>query len=120
RALDTAMASWKQGPFSIPGLYQPGSAAYGEGRGLFYQRPSRRPEDAAHHAATPRRRFDPHRLPPGLIQVVGHTRDKRSRELLALPHEEPRDGVLRHLVTDGTTLHYHPGTPPTARPGEAV
>ncbi|MGZ3457291.1 MAG: metallophosphoesterase [Archangium sp.] len=120
RALDTAVAAWKQGPFSIPGLYHPGSAAYGEGRGIFYQRPSLRPEDAAHRAATPRRRFDPHRLPPGLTQVVGHTRDKRSRELLALPHEEARDGVLRYLVTDGTTLHYRPGTPPPAGPGEAV
>jgi hypothetical protein len=120
RALDTAVAAWKQGPLSIPGLHQPGSAAYGEGRGIFYQRPSLLPEDAAHRAATPRRRFDPHRLPPGLTQVVGHTRDKRSRELLALPHEEARDGVLRYLVTDGTTLHYRPGTPPPASPREAV
>ena len=120
RALDTAVAAWKQGPLSIPGLYHPGSAVYGEGRGIFYQRPSLRPEDAAHRAATPRRRFDPRRLPPGLIQVVGHTRDKRSRELLALPQEEARDGVLRHLVTDGTTLHYRPGAPPPTGPGEAV
>ncbi len=120
RVLDTAVAAWKEGPFSIPGLHQPGSAAYGEGRGIFYQRPSLRPEDAAHRAATPRRRFDPHRLPPGLTQVVGHTRDKRSRELLSLPLEETRDGVVRHLVTDGTTLHYRPGAPPPANPGEAV
>ena len=56
----------------------------------------------------------------GLTQVVGHTRDKRSRELLALPHEGARDGVLRHLVTDGTTLHYRLGTPPPTGPGEAV
>ena len=120
RALAAAVAQWKEGPFSIPGLYQPGSAAYGEGRGIFYQRPSLRPEDAAHRAATPRRRFDPHRLPSGLTQVVGHTRDKRSRELLALPREGARDGVLRYLVTDGTTLHYHLGTPPPTGPGEAV
>ncbi len=121
RVLDTAVAAWKQqGPFSLPGLHQPGNATYGEGRGIFYQRPSLRPEDAAHRAATPRRRFDPHRLPPGLVQVVGHTRDKRSRELLALPLEELRDGVLRYLVTNGASLHYSPGTPPPARPGEAV
>jgi hypothetical protein len=120
RVLDTAVAAWQQGPFSIPGLHQPGNATYGEGRGIFYQRPSLRPEDAAHRAATPRRRFDPHQLPPGLVQVVGHTRDKRSRELLALPLEELRDGVLRHLVTDGATLHYSPGTPPPARPGQAM
>ncbi|HEY0095863.1 MAG TPA: transcriptional regulator, partial [Archangium sp.] len=120
RTLDTAVAAWKQGPFSMPGLHQPGSAAYGEGRGIFYQRPSLRPEDAAHRAATPRRRFDPYQLPPGLTQVVGHTRDKRSRELLALPHEAPRDGVLRHLVTNGTTLQYRHGPPPPTGSGEAV
>ncbi|MFY0571891.1 metallophosphoesterase [Archangium lansingense] len=120
RALATAVAQWKEGPFSIPGLYQPGSASYGEGRGIFYHRPSLRPEDAAQRAATPRRRFDPHRLPPGLTQVVGHTRDKRSRELLAQPREGTRDGVLRYLVTDGTTLHYRHGAPPPAGPDEAV
>lgn len=120
RVLDTAVAAWKQGPFSIPGLHHPGSAASGEGRGIFYQRPSQRPEDAAVCAATPRRRFDPHRLPAGLTQVVGHTRDKKSRELLALPHEAPQDGVLRYLATDGTTLHYRAGTPLPARPGEAA
>ena len=120
QALTTAVATWKQGPFSMPGLYQPGSAAYGEGRGIFYHRPSLLPQDAAHRAATPRRRFDPHRLPPGLTQVVGHTRDKRTRELLALPREGTRDGVLRFLVTDGTTLQYHLGTPPPTGPGEAV
>ncbi|QRK10165.1 metallophosphoesterase [Archangium violaceum] len=120
RALDEAVADWKQGPFSIPGLHHPGSAAYGEGRGIFYQRASLLPEDAPWRAATPRRRFDPYRLPPGLVQVVGHTRDKRSRELLMLPLEETRDGVLRHLVTDGTTLHYRHGPPPPTGPGEAV
>jgi hypothetical protein len=120
RALDAAVAAWKGGPLSVPGLYQPGSAAYGEGRGIFYQRPSLLPEDAAHRAATPRRRFDPHRLPPGLTQVVGHTRDKRNRELLALPREGARDGVLRYLITDGATLRYHPGAPPPASPHEAV
>jgi len=120
RTLATAVAQWKEGPFSLPGLHQPGSAAYGEGRGIFYHRPSLRPEDATHRAATPRRRFDPHRLPPGLTQVVGHTRDKRSRELLSLPREGARDGVLRYLVTNGTTLHYSLGAPPPTGPGEAV
>lgn len=120
RALDTAVAAWKQGPLSISGLYHPGSATSGEGRGIFYQRPSLRPEDAAWHAVTPRRRFNPHRLPLGLVQVVGHTRDKRSRELLALPHAQARDGVLRTLVTDGTTLAYRHGPPPPTGPGEAV
>jgi len=120
QTLDAAVAGWKEGPLVIPGLHHPGSASYGEGRGIFYQRASLRSEDAAHHAATPRRRFHPCRLPPGLTQVVGHTRDKRSRELLELPASEARDGVLRHLVTDGTAVHYHLGAPPPSGPGEAV
>lgn len=119
-ALDAAVAAWTEGPLRIPGLHHPGNAEDGEGRGIFYQRASLRPEDAARHASTPRRRFDPHRLPAGLTQVVGHTRDKRSRELLSLPLEEVRDGALRFLVTDGTHLHYRAGTPPAAGPGEAV
>lgn len=120
RALDQAVASWKHGPFIIPGLHHPGSAMYGEGRGIFYQRPSLLPEDAARHALTPRRRFNPHRLPPGLVQVVGHTRDKRSRELLGATGEAPRDGVLRHLVTDGARLQYGVGAPPPIGEREAA
>ncbi|ATB29148.1 metallophosphoesterase [Melittangium boletus] len=120
RALDEALNAWDgRGPFSIPSLYQPGNARYGEGRGIFYQRPSLLPEEAALRALTPRRRFDPRRLPPGLTQVVGHTRDKRCRELLALPPDS-HDGVLRHLVTDGSSLDYRLGPPPHTGPGEAV
>lgn len=119
-ALDTAVAAWTDGPLTLPGLHQPGSAAYGEGRGIFYQRPSLQPEDAERVRGTPRRRFDPRRLPLGLTQVVGHTRDKRTRELLALPPGPVRDGVLRHLVTDGTRVTYAHGTPPPPGPEEAV
>jgi hypothetical protein len=119
RALDEAVEGWKGGRLVIPGLHHPGSADYGEGRGIFYHRPSLRPEEAERTRVTPRRRFDPHRLPLGLTQVVGHTRDKRSRELLCLPGEV-RDGVLRHLVTDGGRLAYAHGTPARTGPGEAV
>ncbi len=51
--------------------------------------------------------------------MVGHTRDKRSRELLRLPGEV-RDGVLRHLSTDGTRVAYAHGTPREAQTREAV
>jgi hypothetical protein len=120
RALDTAVSAWTHGPLRIPRLHQPGSASGGEGRGIFYHRPSLRPEDAAHRAATPRRRFDPFQLPSGLTQVVGHTRDKRNRELLALPTGELHDGVLRYLVTDGIRLDYQSGPLPALHAGEAA
>ncbi len=119
-AMDTAVAAWTDGPLAVPGLHQPGDALKGEGVGIFYQRPSLKPEDAERVRTTPRRRFDPRRLPAGLTQVVGHTRDKRSRELLGFPTAETRDGVVRHLVTDGTRVHYAHGAPPPVKPGEAV
>ncbi|HEX8706583.1 MAG TPA: metallophosphoesterase [Myxococcaceae bacterium] len=119
RTLDAAVQSWQSGRFIIPGLHHPGRADYGEGRGIFYHRPSLRPDEAERTRVTPRRRFDPRRLPLGLTQAVGHTRDKRSRELLCLPGEV-RNGVLRHLVTDGHRLAYAHGTPTKTSPGEAV
>ncbi|WP_426755496.1 metallophosphoesterase [Myxococcus sp. Y35] len=119
-ALDAAVAGWTRGPLVIPGLHHPGDAAHGEGTGIFYQRPSLLPEDAERVRGTPRRRFDPRRLPPGLTQVVGHTRDKRSRAMLGLPPTGARDGVLRHLVTDGTRVDYAHGAPPPPAPGAAM
>ncbi|MFP2933720.1 transcriptional regulator, partial [Pyxidicoccus sp. 3LG] len=119
-AVDAAVAAWTGGPLVVPGLHRPGDAAGGEGVGIFYQRPSLRPEDAEKVRETPRRRFDPRRLPTGLTQVVGHTRDKKVRELLGLTPTEARDGVLRHLVTAGARVDYAHGAPPPPRPGEAV
>ncbi|MGE6760229.1 metallophosphoesterase [Corallococcus interemptor] len=116
--MDRAVAAWKGGPLVLPGLHHPGNAKDGEGVGIFYQRPSLAPEDAERVRGTPRRRFDPRRLPLGLSQVVGHTRDKRVRELVS--PGPVRDGVLRHLVTDGTRVDYAHGPPPTTGPGEAV
>ena len=121
-ALDAAVDAWRAGPLVIPGLHQPGSVAVGEGRGIFYHRPSLRPEDAAEVRRTPRRRFDPRTLPRGLMQVVGHTRDKKSRELLGLQAEGGSgvDGVLRHLVTDGQAVRYRLGPPAPHGEDEAV
>lgn len=119
QALDAAVDAWQGGRLVVPKLHHPGSADYGEGRGIFYHRPSLRPEDAERTRLTPRRRFDPRRLPAGLTQVVGHTRDKRSRELLGLSGDV-RDGVLRYLITDGRYITYAHGTPAGSRPEDAV
>jgi hypothetical protein len=119
QALEAAVDAWQGGRLIVPQLHHPGSADHGEGRGIFYQRPSLRPDEAERTRVTPRRRFDPRRLPAGLTQVVGHTRDKRSRELLCLPGDV-RDGVLRHLVTDGERISYAHGTPSTLGPREAA
>ncbi|MBN8230762.1 metallophosphoesterase [Corallococcus macrosporus] len=116
--MDRAVAAWKGGPLVLPGLHHPGNAKDGEGVGIFYQRPSLSTEDAERVRGTPRRRFDPRRLPLGLSQVVGHTRDKRVRELVS--PGPVRDGVLRHLVTDGARVDYAHGPPPVTGPGEAV
>lgn len=118
-AVDAAVEAWTGGPLVVPGLHQPGNAHYGEGTGIFYHRPSVLAEDVERTRGTPRRRFDPRRLPLGLTQVVGHTRDKRSRELLGLPAGAAQDGVIRHLVTDGTHLTYAYGAPPR-HPDKAV
>jgi hypothetical protein len=119
-AMDAAVAAWTGGPLAVPGLHHPGDAATGEGVGIFYQRPSLKPEDAERVRGTPRRRFDPRRLPAGLTQVVGHTRDKRNRELLGFSTAQARDGVVRHLVTDGTRVDYAHGAPPPPRPEAAM
>ncbi|MBN8472911.1 metallophosphoesterase [Corallococcus exiguus] len=116
--MDRAVAGWKGGPLVLPGLHHPGNAKDGEGVGIFYQRPSLAAEDAERVRGTPRRRFDPRRLPLGLTQVVGHTRDKRVRELVS--PGPVRDGVLRHLVTNGTRVDYAHGPPPVTGPGDAV
>ncbi|NBD10036.1 MULTISPECIES: metallophosphoesterase [Corallococcus] len=116
--MDRAVADWTGGPLVLPGLHHPGNAKDGEGLGIFYQRPSLQAEDAERVRGMPRRRFDPRRLPLGLTQVVGHTRDKRVRELVS--PGPARDGVLRSLVTDGTRVDYAHGPPPATGPDEAV
>lgn len=119
-ALDAAVDAWDgKSPLSIGVLHVPGNAATGEGRGIFYQRPSNPAhEDAALFAGPPRRRYDPRRLPRGLVQAIGHIRDGKCRTLLAGWHDgaAAEDGPLRHLVTDGTSVRYARGTPPSWAP----
>ncbi|MFY2559576.1 metallophosphoesterase [Corallococcus terminator] len=119
-AVDAAVDARTRGRLEVPGLHQPGDAARGEGTGIFYQRPSTKPEDAERTRQTPRRRFDPRRLPSGLTQVVGHTRDKRVRELMGVTSGTALDGVVRHLVTDGARVDCAHGAPPATGAAEAV
>ncbi|AGC48749.1 hypothetical protein MYSTI_07477 [Myxococcus stipitatus DSM 14675] len=118
--VDERVAGWTGGRLELPGLHHPGDAASGEGTGIFYQRPSLKPEDAERTRQTPRRRFDPRRIPSGLTQVLGHTRDKRIRELMGVTSGAARDGVVRHLVTDGARVTCAHGAPPPTGAAEAV
>lgn len=113
--LEDALAKWDgASPLSLGPLHVPGSAKTGEGRGIFYHRPSNPAfEDAHYFEGPPRRRFDPRRLPGGIVQAIGHIRDGKCRALLRQWHDGAPgvDGPLRHLATDGSDVSYARGVP---------
>lgn len=115
--LDAAVDAWTEGtPFTIPALHRPGSAALGEGRGVFHQRPSHpdiegRPDL---FEGPLRRRFDPRDLPRGLTQAVGHIRDGKCRQLLRpwlVDGHRRVHGRLRHLRVSPAEIGYRTGLP---------
>lgn len=111
-ALRRAVEGWRDGPFAIPGLHEPGSAATGEAGGCLFHRPADpRLGGEADFRGPRRRRYDPRHLPRGLTQVVGHVRDHKCRALMpAWCDDAPAaDGVLRHLRTDGARVAYAHG-----------
>jgi hypothetical protein len=114
-ALDAALGRWDGAtPLSLERLHVPGSAKTGEGRGIFYHRPSNPAFEGAHYfEGPPRRRFDPRRIPRGIVQVIGHIRDGKCRTLLREWHDGAPgvDGPLRHLVTDSREVKYARGVP---------
>lgn len=125
-ALAAAVGRWKGAPLEIPGLHRPGSAKLGEGRGILYHRPSDPSREKAEmFEGPPRRRYDPRRLPRGLMQAIGHIRDAKCRKLLgdwvADAGTDAPEGALRHLRTDGSAVRYARGTPAerTIAPDEA-
>jgi Calcineurin-like phosphoesterase len=115
RALNDALReAWRGhvGALVIPGLHAPGDAVR-EGEGMLFHRASvldSTEERALRDRPAPRRRFSPQRLPRGLVQVIGHIQDKKTRTLLALDaaHEH---GRLRTLDVDGPSLRYTYGVP---------
>jgi len=121
-ALDTAWALRRpQRALHIPGLYRAGSAAGREGAGMVYHRAMLSGGALGDvGGSTPRRRYPPARLPAGLTQVIGHVRDKKSRELFGLPTAHARDGVLRQLTVTGHRVDYSHGTRGIAGADEAV
>jgi hypothetical protein len=105
---DAAIDAWDgRSPFAIPGLFRAGSAAGGEADGFLYHRPAE-----LGPGARTARRFDPRRLPLGLVQAVGHVRDPKCRSLLGswVTDSAAEEGTLRRLCTDGTRVSYANGT----------
>lgn len=117
--LSEAVAGWNGGALSVGELHRPGSYADGESRGILVQRPAD-PDtgDMDLFRGPPRRRFDPRILSgmAGVTQVVGHIRDNKCRDLMPRWHDRApsRDGPLRHLWTDGSTVRYARGMPHAA------
>lgn len=105
-----AIDGWDdQRAFEIPGLFRAGSAILGEADGFLYHRPAQLGAGSDAH-----RRFDPRRLPLGLVQAVGHVRDPKCRSLLGswVTDAAAPEGALRRLRTDGTHVSYARGTDP--------
>jgi hypothetical protein len=121
-SLDAAVAAWLQDPsqpLHIPHLHRPGSRATGEGGGILLHRPARPDKNTTALSGNDEdpnlfsRRYDPRRVPRGLIQVTGHVRDAKSRALLgpwAVDAPGP-EGQLRSLTIDGDRVEYRRGTP---------
>lgn len=130
RAVDRCRDAWSVGeaaPLDLAPVGVSGTTGQ-EGGGLLYHRPANpdRPDIRDRRwewdAARPRR-FDPRRLPRGLVQVAGHTPHPRLRRefvgWLGDGADADLPGTLRTLVVDGDSVRYHPGMIPPP-PGAAV
>lgn len=115
QTLDEAVARRRRdgGPLVVDHLHFPGDGTR-EGGGALYHRPTLGLDEEEQQELTkagPRRRFHVDTLPRGLVQVVGHIRDKKTRSLLApLTDGSPaQDGLLRTLVLDHDERRYRHG-----------
>jgi hypothetical protein len=100
-----ALRQWRDGPLQIEGLHVSGSAGT-EGTGMLHHRFTTKPTAAIEPGAL-QRKAPITQLPLGLVQCIGHVRDRKSRDLLQLgPSSEP-DGAARVLsVYPSGTLAY--------------
>lgn len=118
RLLDERVDAWRSGSLDLSPLHVPGTAARGEGRGVFYHRPSDPSGDKREQfEGPPRRRFDPRGLPEAFPQAIGHIRDKKCRELMPRWQDgmPARDGPLRSLRVVGQQVWYAHGCAADAR-----
>lgn len=117
RHFEARLDAWEGEPLDIPELHRPGDWVRGEGVGMLYHRPAKPDDDAVVDAADAgmSRRFDPRSLPLGITQVVGHVADAKCRELLGdwVRDDASNPGEVRHLLTDGRSVAYRSGLPPT-------
>jgi|GEM_PF-455225 len=128
-AVERVRADWQRGvmtPLSLEPLHVAGRAGE-EGGGLLYHRPAcpeRRGADRRWEFEPTRpRRFEPRTLPPGLLQVAGHTGHHKCMAELgdAWPTNAARHrahGGIRTLRAHGDRVIYDLGILPAA-PGAA-
>jgi hypothetical protein len=98
---------WARGaitPLDLAPLHHAGRQPE-EGGGLLYHRPAETVDGL--------RRFHPRELPPGLVQICGHTTHRKALQELrawSTPEVVAADhGVLRTLLVDGTSIQYDVG-----------
>jgi hypothetical protein len=112
-AVDRVCAAWRRGeprPLDLSPLHVAGTSGI-EGGGLLYHRPANPGAEVdggwRFDSARPRR-FDPRRLPKGLVQVCGHTSHARSQSELAPWLEEGSAGAtaVRLLAVRGGCVRY--------------
>ena len=111
-------ADWEGGgeaPLDLSPVHLTGTAGQ-EGGGLLYHRPQTAEGDG--WSTTGARRFHPRMLPPGLLQVCGHTHHKKCRTLMpseasALPTDDV-GGRLRSISVRGGVVRYAVGLQPPA------
>lgn len=124
RAVESVADQWKTGAaaaLDLSPLHAPGYAG-AEGGGMLYHRPAnpdRSDADRPWEAGGPGpRRYSPYSLPPGLVQVCGHSGHRKLRAELR-PWVEPdalaqQVGGLRTLSCEGEVVRYRMGVHPAA------